>query len=146
MTTHPTTTPASSDDAQGGVLEDAAFETMRTDAVLTGRAMSSGEFLAGLIANGELATVGRPEKLAVDLWPDVDPVVVQQIWDRALAVGLHAGRRSVRPRLYRDEMDRVAGQLSEAGFHAMAGTTARSRRLVAPEVPHPADGEGAGGH
>ncbi|WP_055693435.1 hypothetical protein [Streptomyces prasinopilosus] len=142
----PATTPASSDDVQDGVLEDEAFETMRTDAVLTGRAMSSGEFLAGLIANAELETVGRPDKLARDLFPDVDPVVVQRIWDRALAVGLHAGRRSVMPRLYRDEMDRIAGALEEAGFHAMGGSVARSRRLVAPEVPHPADGEAADGH
>ena len=141
------TTPA--DDAQGdgpAEFDDAAFQVMRTDAVLTGRAMSSGEFLAGLIASGELETVGRPDKLAADLFPDVDPVVVQRIWDRALAVGLHAGRRSVLARQYRDELDRVAGVLSEVGFHAMAGSVARSRRLVAPEVPHPADGEGAGGH
>jgi len=52
----------------------------------------------------------------------------------------------VRPSLYRDEMDRIAGVLADAGFHAMGGSVARSRRLVAPEVPHPADGEGAEGH
>ncbi|MBZ6211593.1 hypothetical protein KVH31_34425 [Streptomyces olivaceus] len=150
----PTTTPPPADDAfEGGpdaggrALEDAAFETMRADAVLGGRAMSSGEFLAGLIANGELETAGRPEKLARDLWPDVDPVVVQEIWDRALAVGLHAGRRSSSPRMFRDEMARVSAKLSEAGFHAMAGLVGRSRRLVAPEgVSHPADGEAGHGH
>ncbi|KPC68305.1 hypothetical protein ADL27_57180 [Streptomyces sp. NRRL F-6602] len=151
----PTTTPSPADDAadggrpvvEGGGLEDAAFETMRTDAVLGGRAMSSGAFLAGLIANGELETAGRPEKLPRDLWPDVDPVVVQEIWDRALAVGLHAGRRSSSPRMFRDEMARVSAKLSEAGFHAMAGLVGRSRRLVAPEgVPHPADGEAGHGH
>ncbi|MGP3738002.1 hypothetical protein ACTWJ9_33370 (plasmid) [Streptomyces sp. GDS52] len=131
--------------AQVDAAEWEAFETMRADAVLGGRAMSSGEFLAGLIANAQLATVGRPDKLARDLFPGVDPVVVQTIWDRALAVGLHAGRRSASPRLYRDELDRIAGQLEEAGFHAMAGMVARSRRLVAPEV-HPADGEAADGH
>ncbi|MFC9891484.1 hypothetical protein [Streptomyces pilosus] len=142
----PTPAAVPADDAQGGVLEDGAFEAMRTDAVLTGRAMSSGEFLAGLLANGQLATVGRPDKLAVDLWPGVDPAVVQAIWDRALAVGLHAGRRSVTPRLYRDEMDRIAGVFAEAGFHAMGGSVLRSRRLVAPEVPHPVDGEEPRGH
>lgn len=142
MTTHPAITPAGDNTEDQVVLEDAGFETMRTDAVCAGRAMSSGAFLAGLIANAQLATVGRPERLARDLWPDVDPVVVQEIWDRALAVGLHAGRRSVSPRLYRDEMDRIAGVLAEAGFHAMAGLVARSRRLVAPEVvQHPVDGE-----
>src|SRR5688572_11466884 len=118
MSHPPAATPASSSDGQdGGVLEDQAFEAMRTDAVLTGRAMSSGEFLAGLLANAQLATVGRPDKLAVDLFPGVDPVVVQTIWDRALAVGLHAGRRHATPRLYRDEMDRIAGVFEAAGFH-----------------------------
>jgi hypothetical protein len=143
MSHTPATTPSPADGfPEGPVLEDAAFETMRTDAVGAGRAMSSGAFLAGLIADAQLATVGRPEKLAADLFPDVDPVVVQQIWDRALAVGLYAGRRSASPRLYRDEMDRIAGQLEDAGFHAMGGLVSRSRRLVAPEaVSHPADRE-----
>ncbi|WP_086560967.1 hypothetical protein [Streptomyces africanus] len=132
--------PGAAEGAQG----DAAFVAMQTDAVLAGRAMSSGAFLAGLIANGQLETVGRPEKLAVDLFPDVDPAVVQEIWDRALAVGLHAGRRSASPRLYRDEMDRIAGALEGAAFHAMGQSVQRSRRLVAPEVGvHPADGETA---
>ncbi|GGS96858.1 hypothetical protein [Streptomyces violaceus] len=142
MTTHIPSSPAGAGDVPEGVLEDAAFDAMRTDAVLTGRAMSAGAFLAGLIANAQLATVSRPEKLAADLFPDVDPEVVQRIWDRALAVGLHAGRRSASPRLYRDEMDRVAGQFAKVGYAAMGGTVARSRRLVAPDVPvHPADGE-----
>ncbi|RIH58538.1 hypothetical protein D3C59_34580 [Streptomyces sp. SHP22-7] len=88
--------------------------------------------------------MGRPDRLARDLWPDVDPVVVQAIWDRALAVGLHAGRRSSSPRLFRDEMARVSAALAEAGYHAMAGLVARSRRLVASE--HPADGEAGRGH
>ncbi|MGW4270778.1 hypothetical protein ACWEGQ_00070 [Streptomyces seoulensis] len=125
--------------------EQQEFEVMRTDAVLAGRAMSSGQFLAGLIAHAELETVGRPDRLAVDLFPGVDPVVVQEIWDRALAVGLHAGRRAGAARFYRDELDRVAGLLAEAGFVAMAGLVSRSRRLVAPEV-HPSDGEDGRGH
>ena len=140
MTTQIPSSPAG--DAEG--LEGAAFAAMRADAVLTGRAVSAGAFLAGLIANGQLETVGRPDKLPADLFPEVDPEVVQRIWDRALAVGLHAGRRSASPRLYRDEMDRVAGLYAEVGYKAMGGTVARSRRLVAPEVPpHPADGETA---
>jgi hypothetical protein len=121
--------------------EAAGFQVMRADSVFTGRAMSSGQFLAGLLANGQLETVGRPDRLPQDLFPGVDPAVVQQIWDRALAVGLHAGRRSASPRLYRDEMDRVAGQYAEIGYVAMGGSVARSRRLVAPESVHPADGE-----
>lgn len=144
----PTTSPSSADDAaDGGPLEDAAFQTMQTDAVLTGRAMSSGEYLAGLIANAELETVGRPDRLARDLWPDVDPVVVQEVWDRALAVGFHAGRVSAAPRMFRDQLDRWAGVFASAGFHAMGGLVGRSRRLVAPEgTSHPADGEAGNGH
>lgn len=123
----PATASVPSDDA-----EQAAYGLMSTDAVLTGRAMSSGQYLAGLLADAQLATVGRPEKLPADLEPDVDPVVVQRIWDRALAVGFHAGRVSAAPRLFRDQMDRVAGVFEQAGFAAMAGSVRRSRELVAP--------------
>jgi hypothetical protein len=127
--------------------EDAAFERMRTDAVLGGRAMSAGVFLAGLVANGMLATVGRPDKLPADLWPGVDPAVVQEIFERGLAVGLHAGKASVVPRLYRDQMQRVEEEFAAIGFEAMRGLVARSRRLVAPEMgAHPVDGEDARGH
>ena len=118
----------------------APVDVAYADGVLAGRAMSSAVFLAGLIANGQLETAGRPDKLPADLFPHVDPDVVQAIWQRALAVGLHAGRRSASPRLYRDEFARVQGLLEEAGFEAMARMVGRSRRLVAP---HPADGETA---
>jgi hypothetical protein len=130
MTEIPTIEPAA-DDAG----EAAAFQSMRTDAVLTGRAMSSGQFLAGLIATAELETVGRPARLPADLFPefpDADPALVQAVWDRGLAVGLHAGRLSAAPRLFRDQMDRVAGEFEAAGFNAMAGSVRRSRALVAP--------------
>ena len=132
MTTTPETEPAV--DASG------AWEVSRQDAMLCGRAASSGEFLAGLILTGQLETVGRPDRLPQDLFPHVDPDVVQAIWDRALAVGLHAGRVSAAPRLYRDQMLRVQGEFAEVGWHAMARMVGRSRRLVAP---HPADGETA---
>lgn len=121
-------------------VDAAAWEVARQDAMLCGRASSSGEFLAGLILNGQLETVARPEKLPADLFPHVDPDVVQAIWDRALAVGLHAGRVSAAPRLYRDQMLRVQGELEAVGFEAMGRLVGRSRRLVAP---HPADGETA---
>lgn len=145
MTTTPSTdAPAPFDGPSAEEVE--AFRRVSADAVLAGRAMSSGEFLAGLVANGLLETVGRPDKLPSALWPDQDPVVVEEIWQLALAVGLHAGRRQSSPRMFRDEMARVSAALSEAGFHAMAGLVARSRRLVAPEVVHPADGEVTRGH
>jgi len=131
---------------------EAEFGVVCADAVLAGRAMSSGLFLAGLIAEGTLATVGRPDRLPADLFPGADPVVVQAVWDRALAVGLHAGRVSAAPRLYGDELARLAGVLEGAGFRAMAGLVERSRRLVAPAPAArgqagetvPGDGDGVG--
>ncbi|MGW2725747.1 hypothetical protein [Streptomyces sp. NPDC001492] len=118
----------------------APVDASYADGVLAGRAMSSAVFLAGLIANGQLETAGRPDKLPADLFPHVDPDVVQAIWDRALAVGLHAGRVSASPRLYRDQMARVQAEFERVGYEAMARMVGRSRRLVAP---HPADGETA---
>lgn len=118
----------------------AAVDVAYADAVLAGRAMSSAVFLAGLIANGQLETVGRPDRLPQDLFPHVGPDVVQAIWDRALAVGLHAGRVSASPRLHRDQLARVQGQFEAIGYAAMARSVGRSLRLVAP---HPADGETA---
>lgn len=123
------------------VPETATLEVLRADAVYVGRASSSGEFLAGLIVNGQLHTAGRPERLPADLFPEVDPEVVQRIWDRALAVGLYAGRVSAAPRLYRDQMARHAAELEAVGWEAMGRAVDRSRRLVAPELTHPADGE-----
>lgn len=128
MSQIPATESAPSDDA----AEATAFAAMSRDAVYTGRANSSAQFLAGLLAVGQLETVGRPEKLPADLFPDADPATVQAVWDRALAVGFHAGRLSAAPRLFRDQMDRVAGLFEQAGFHAMAGSVRRSRALVAP--------------
>lgn len=124
--------------------EDAGFEVLRADAVLVGRAVSAGMFLAGLIANAELATVGSPDKLPEDLFPEDDPDTVRRVWERALAVGLHAGRRSASPALYRDEMDRMSALCAEAGYRAMGRSVARSRRLVASELTHPADAEQGG--
>ncbi|MGW3383269.1 hypothetical protein ACWDCO_24175 [Streptomyces albogriseolus] len=145
MSTTPfTDAPAPFDDGPS-VEEEAAFRVVSADAVLAGRAMSSGEFLAGLIASAMLEQVGRPDKLPSLMFPDEDPMVVQKIWDAALAVGLHAGRRSSNARLYRDELDRVQEALRAAGYEAMAGLVSRSRRLVAPEG-HPVDVEQPGGH
>ncbi|MGV9226363.1 hypothetical protein ACWDPF_27260 [Streptomyces albogriseolus] len=145
MTTTPfTDAPAPFDDGPSAE-EVEAFRVVSADAVLAGRAMSSGEFLAGLIASAMLEQVGRPDKLPSLMWSDQDPAVVQEIWQVALAVGLHAGRRSTNARLYRDELDRVQGALRDAAFDAMAGLVSRSRRLVAPEG-HPVDVEQPGGH
>lgn len=119
---------------------EAAVDVAYADGVLSGQLMSAAVFLAGLLANGLLETVGRPDKLPQDLFPGPEPEVTQASFQLGVAVGLHAGRRSASPRLYRDEFARVQGLLEEAGFEAMARMVGRSRRLVAP---HPADGETA---
>jgi hypothetical protein len=134
-----TTTPESRAVVDG---PSEAWEAARADAVLVGRASSAAVFLTGLLVNSELETVGRPDRLPADLFPDVDPAVVERVWNRALAVGLHAGRVSAAPRLFRDQMARVQGLFEAAGFAAMGRAVSRSRRLVAP---HPADGEGVRG-
>lgn len=116
---------------------DQAVDAAYADGVLSGQLMGSAVFLAGLLANGLLEVVGRPDKLPQDLWPS-DPEVAQSSFQLGLAVGLHAGRVSASPRLHRDEMDRVQREFEQIGFEAMARMVGRSRRLVAP---HPADGE-----
>ena len=142
MTTQlPAATPAP-DDSPEGAVEGAGFVTVRADAVLAGRAMSSGEFLAGVLAAGELDTAGAARKLPADLWPDVDPVVVQEIWDRAVTVAWRAAQFAGSGWLYRDRLQDVQARLTEAGFHAMGGMVARSLGLVAPsELVHPVEGE-----
>lgn len=111
------------------------------DGVLSGQLMSAAVFLAGLLANGLLETVGRPEKLPQDLFPSA-PEVAREAFQLGVAAGLHAGRVSAAPRLYRDQLARTQAALEAVGFEAMARSVGRSRRLVAP---HPADGETARG-
>ena len=137
MTTTPSLPTAGHDQA-----EQAAY----ADGVLSVQLMGSAVFLAGLLANGLLETVGRPDKLPQDLFPS-DPEVAQASFQLGLAVGLHAGRVSAAPRLYRDQMERVQREFEAIGFEAMARLVGRSRRLVAPErAGHPADGEEGRGH
>jgi hypothetical protein len=118
-----------------------SFEVLRADGVFVGRAHSAGEFLAGLVLNAQLATVGSPDRLPADLFPDDDPDTVARVWQRALVVGLYAGRKSVDPDRYADELARLAGELEAVGYVAMGRAVARSRALVAPELKHPADSE-----
>jgi hypothetical protein len=78
----------------------------------------------------------------MDLWPDADPVLVQEVWSRALAVGVRAGQFMGTPRFYRDKLAALQRQLAEAGFHAMGGAMGPVLSVAqrAPEW-HPADGE-----
>lgn len=122
--------------------EQAEFEVMRTDAVLTGRAM----FLAGVLAAAETDTVGGPLKLPTDIWPDADPALVLAIWERACAVTWRTAQMAASPWLYRDRLESLRGQLLEAGHEAMGRSVQRSLGLVARDGMHPADGEDGRGH
>ncbi|MFF1358718.1 hypothetical protein [Streptomyces sp. NPDC058297] len=137
MTTHhsPATTNETGADA-------AAFERAQTDMVLGGRTAATAHHLVGLIAAAQLDTVGTPRKLARDLFPGVDPAVVQEIWDRSAAVHYRAGQMAGAPRFHRDTLARLQGQLAEAGFAAMAGQVQRALSIAVQE--HPADGDSDG--
>jgi hypothetical protein len=123
-------------------VPDAVPDAAAADAALAARARSDGEFIAGLILAGQLDTVGTPRKLPMDLWPDADPALVVEVWSRALAVGVRAGRFMSAPRFYRDKLASLQGQLAEAGFEAMGRAAERAVAAAyrAP-VAHPADGE-----
>ncbi|MDX2658328.1 hypothetical protein PV402_39775 [Streptomyces scabiei] len=101
------------------------------DEVLAGRAAESGRLLAGLILAAELDTAGAPRKLPADLFPDVDPVVVQAVWDRALVVGIRAAQFLAAPRFHRDRLARLQGELEAAAFAAMGSMVAGARSAVA---------------
>jgi hypothetical protein len=120
----------------------AAVPGPAVDVVLAGRAVAAGEHLAGLIVAAELDTVGTPRKLPMDLFPDADPELVQEIWNRALVVGVRAGQLMAAPRFYRDKLVRLQGQLADAGWAAMGGVAGRCLPVAtrAPEW-HPADGD-----
>lgn len=112
------------------------------DMVLSGRAVSTGAHIAGLILAAQLDTVGTPRKLPRDLFAGADPELVQEIWDRAMVVGVRAGQLMGAPRFNRDRLARLQGQLVEAGHQAMGGMVGRSLSVAvrAPEW-HPVDDE-----
>ncbi|MFE9812373.1 hypothetical protein [Streptomyces sp. NPDC005548] len=145
--------PCSSDPDDGRPGWDSARSTAGVDRaasadfVLTGRAMSAGVYLAGLVTEGLMADVGTPRDLPTDLWPDVDPVVVQAIFNRGAATGFHAAQVVANPERRREERAQLHDRFRRAGFEAMGAMGSRSLRLVSPEpVQHPADGESARGH
>ncbi|MFC9497678.1 hypothetical protein [Streptomyces sp. NPDC056982] len=139
MTIHPHS-PATTSDATD--TDAAGFDQALPDMVLGGRTTATAYHLAGLISAAMLDTVGTPRKLPRDLFPDVDPAVVQEIWDRSAAVHFRAGQMSGAPRFNRDKLARLQGQLAEAGFAAMAGQVQRTLSIAVRE--HPADEESEG--
>jgi hypothetical protein len=121
--------------------ETAAERTVRVDLVLAGRHVSTGQYLAGLMAAAELETAGRVDRLPRDVFPDGDPVVVQEVWDRACAVAWRAAERYFTARQDPAVLAELRAGLEEAGHHAMAGMVARSLAVVRTAgLAHPADG------
>ncbi|MFF1444082.1 hypothetical protein [Streptomyces sp. NPDC058295] len=106
------------------------------DQALADTAVTSGAYLAGLIACAMLDTAGRPDKLPEYLFPDLDPADVRRVWQAALAVGLRAGRLSNSPRFHRDTLARLQALLADAGWTAMAHTAHHAARTAATE-PEP---------
>ncbi|MFD8777487.1 hypothetical protein [Streptomyces sp. NPDC059916] len=141
MTTHPHS-PSTTSDATETTGDAVSFEQVQTDMVLAGRTAATGQYLAGLIAAAQLDTVGTPRKLARDLFPGVDPVVVQEIWDRSAAVHFRAGQMAGAPRFNRDKLARLQQQLTEAGDAAMGGRVQKA--LAIAVQTHPADEESEG--
>ncbi|MEW2266895.1 hypothetical protein [Streptomyces sp. NPDC047868] len=111
------------------------------DFVLAGRAVSTGAHIAGLILAAQLDTVGTPRKLAMDLWPDVDPSLVQEIWDRAMVVGVRAGQLMGAPRFNRDKLARLQAEFVKAGHAAMGGMVGQPLSVAEMLPAHPADDE-----
>jgi hypothetical protein len=112
------------------------------DAMLAARASEAGAYIAALIVAAELDTVGTPQKLPMDLFPDDAPDTVIRVWARALAVGYRAGQLSPSPRFYRDRLATLQALLDEAGY-AVMGRTLGPVLAVAQRAPewHPVDGE-----
>lgn len=140
---HSPVTPSASDsEGVDQAQAQAAFETVQADMAHAGRALMTAEYWRGLILAGQAQAAGAPGKLPADLFPGVDPVVVQEVWDRAFAVGFQTAKLAARPYLRRDQLARIQGELAEAGYAAMAGSVGRA--LATAVYAHPADAESEG--
>ncbi|MFF8610820.1 hypothetical protein ACF06X_33480 [Streptomyces sp. NPDC015346] len=120
-----------------------AASTHGYDQALAERCAASGEHLAGLLAHAMLDVAGQPEKLPALLFPDLDPQVVERVWNTALPVGFRLGRLVDRPRWTPDALRRLQTALDDAGYEAMGHLAARSARTL---DPHPADNNTPRGH
>ncbi|GAA2770169.1 hypothetical protein [Streptomyces showdoensis] len=115
MTTHPTT-------------------LRQADQALTARAVSSAQFLAGVLAAAELDVVGQPDKLPELLFPDLDAEAVRRVWNTALTVGYRLRKLAEQPRWDDAALRRLRGSLTEAGYTGMGQLAERSLNTL-----HPAD-------
>lgn len=118
------------------------------DAALALRATTSGQWLAGHIALAMLDTVGTPTKLPHLLCPDIDPAIVDRVWNLALPVGYRAGQLAGAPRFHRDTLTRLQTALTDAGYASMAALGQQTLNLMPPPPApvHPADDDTAWGH
>lgn len=141
MTIQPDTQPPHQPTDSGTQSGALAAEVAR---VLDERIVTSADVLYAHLTAGTLEAIGRPRLLPTALWPDVDPVVLQAIWDLALTVGWLGGQRAEAGRRW--EHERLAAardQLADAGYAAMAERIARVLPPPARDVEeHPADAEG----
>lgn len=94
--------------------------------------------VAGYLTAAMLEEAGRPDRLPALLWPDADPELVQQIWEKAAAVCTLAARRLAGPRWDTAGLEKAEEALREAGWHAMARRI-RAATACAPSQ-HPARG------
>ena len=136
MTEIPTIEPA---------FEDAGFQAAAFDAVSTGQNMSAGAYIAGLLTAAQVATAPTPAALLRGLHPGLDPVVVQDIYNRGVEAGWRGHAYYQAPRLHGEELARAQAECEAAGYEAMRGMVARSRVLAA-RSRHPGDGEIAREH
>lgn len=136
--THPTA-PGGPDDTSGTAAPGPA-EVARA---LDERIVASVDVLNAHITAATLEAVGRPRLLPAAMFPDVDPGVVEEIWQTAFLVGFLGGKRTVESRRW--EHERLAAardQLADAGYAAMADRIARILPAPPPRKAHPADAEG----
>jgi hypothetical protein len=132
MTTPPFPQPHAQDGAQGPA----------DDTELAARATASALHVAAMTA-AMLEVAGRPDRLPTLLWPDLDPQVVQAIWDKATAVATLAARRTHTARLDTGWLVGAHTALAEAGWHAMAARI-RPALPAAPDQQPRHDGTGGG--
>ena len=120
--------------------QESGVDVGQEDLVLTGRHVSTGQYLAGLMAGAELHTAGRPDRLPRDVFPEGDPGLVQAVWERACAVTWRAASLHFASRSDPAVLAKLREELEGAGFHAMAGTVGRAARVVErAALAHPAD-------
>ncbi|MDX2948027.1 hypothetical protein [Streptomyces caniscabiei] len=122
-------------------VQESGVDVGQADLVLTGRHVSTAQYLAGLMAGAELDTAGRADRLPRDLFPEGDPELVQAVWERACAVTWRAAGLYYAARADPAVLAKLRDDFEGAGFHAMAGTTGRALRVVERAASvHPADG------